>query len=179
MVGLSLLAVSMKQFLFALPVLIFVGGCTSAGRIPPVTPQSLSASADQSVKGQDFTWGGSILSLRNLKEHTQVEVMAYPLDDNGRPDAGGSPLGRFLVDYPGFLEPAEYRSGLLLTVTGPLLGYTDGKVGKADYRYPALRADQLKLWPKSVSTFKHKPNMNFGVGFGSGGYSSIGIGIGF
>ncbi len=51
----------------------------------------------------------------------------------------------------------------------------------ADYRYPALQADQIKHWDSSQSQqYPYtKPSVNIGFGFGSGGYSNIGIGIGF
>ncbi|WP_457672985.1 Slp family lipoprotein [Thiolapillus sp.] len=171
----------MYRSLFCLLVSALLAGCNSMGgtRIPEVTPGSLSDTADQSVKGRDFTWGGSVLSLKNLPDHTLVEVMAYPLDSQGQPDAGATPLGRFLADYPGFLEPVEFPSGQLVTVTGPLLGYRDGKVGEADYRYPVLQADQVKRWHEDSRQLQTRPNVHFGFGFGSGGYSNIGIGIGF
>jgi outer membrane lipoprotein len=172
----------MKSLLSCLVMALFLNACSTTGStsIPAVTPKSLTLSGDQSVKGQDFTWGGSVLSLKNLKDHSLVEVMAYPLDVNGRPDAGATPLGRFLADYPGFLEPREFSAGQLVTVTGPLLGYKDGKVGEAEYRYPALQADQIKHWDSTQSRHPYtKPSVNIGFGFGSGGYSNIGIGIGF
>ncbi len=171
----------MKSLFACLSVVLLLNACTTTGttNIPAVTPKSLSLSVDQSVKGQDFTWGGSVLSLKNLKDRSLLEVMAYPLDSNGQPDAGGTPLGRFLADYPGFLEPKEFSSGQLVTVTGPLLGYKDGKVGEADYRYPALQADQIKRWDVQPRHPDNKPRVHFGFGFGSGGYRNIGIGIGF
>jgi outer membrane lipoprotein len=171
----------MRILLSGLFMALFLNACTTTGStsVPAVTPKSLSLSVDQSVKGQDFTWGGSVLSLKNLKNHSLVEVMAYPLDSNGQPDAGGTPLGRFLADYPGFLEPMEFPSGQLVTVTGPLLGYRDGKVGEADYHYPALQADQIKRWNAQSQHLYNKPSVSFGFGFGSGGYHNMGIGIGF
>lgn len=172
------------RVVFLVVLLLPLIGCNTTGGVQPSAgpmPAALSQSADPSVKGKDFTWGGSVLSIKNLKEHTLVEVMAYPLDSKGMPNVGGGTQGRFLADYPGFLEPAEFPSGQLVTVTGPLLGYKDGKVGEADYRYPALQADQIKHWDSSQSQ-QHpytKPSVNIGFGFGSGGYSNIGIGIGF
>jgi outer membrane lipoprotein len=171
----------MRLWLVVLLVFVLLAGCRSTGgtRVPEITPMSLSRSADQAVKGRDFTWGGSVLSLKNMESHSLVEIMAYPLDGDGRPDAGASPLGRFLGDYPGFLEPVMFHSGQLVTVTGPMLGYRDGKVGEAVYRYPVLQADQIKRWDARPASTFNKPSVHFGFGFGSGGYSNIGIGIGF
>jgi len=151
------------------------GGTLSTGPVPA----QLSASAEQSVKGQRMTWGGSIVSIKNLKERTLLEVMSYPLSGDGKPRTDLQSQGRFIADHKGFLEPAEYQVGRLVTVTGTMLGYTDGKVGGSDYRYPALGAEELKLWPRERSRSRRKPRVSVGVGVGSGGYSNVGIGIGF
>ncbi len=172
----------MKTAIFGILILVSIAACESnpqrAGSSGP-TPAVLSASADGSVKGHTFTWGGSIVGSKNLKDRTLVEVMAYPLNASGEPLTGQQSQGRFLVDYKGFLEPTEYRPGRLLTVTGPMLGYTDGKVGDAPYRYPALDGVRMKLWPENNRKLKIWPQINLGVGIGSGGYGNIGIGIGF
>ncbi|WP_144375382.1 Slp family lipoprotein [Thiolapillus brandeum] len=180
--AISLLVVIMRTLL-PLLMLLLLAGCNTTGGVrqpPGPMPAALSHSADPAAKGRDFTWGGSVLSIKNLKDHTLVEVMAYPLDSKGMPDVGAGTQGRFLADYRGFLEPADFPGGQLITVTGPLLGYKDGKVGEADYRYPALQADQIKHWDSTRSRHPYtKPSVNIGFGFGSGGYSNIGIGIGF
>lgn len=168
-------------FLFFLAAQL--AACVTSGGVQSykVSPASLSLSADASVKGKDFTWGGSVISIRNLKDHTLVEVMAYPLDSKGEPSMGSGTQGRFLADHAGFLEPADYPDGQLITVTGSMLGYKDGKVGESDYRYPVLQAVQIKRWDSTQSRqYPYtKPRVNLGFGFGSGGFSNIGIGIGF
>ena len=168
-----------------LTLFVWLAGCQSSGGLMPSgpIPSQLSATADQSVKGQVLTWGGSVVSIKNLKDHTLLEVMAYPLATDGKPRTDLQSQGRFLADYKGFLEPTEYRPGRLVTVTGPMLGYKDGKVGEADYRYPALQVDEMKLWDRQATTGGwSRPAINVGVGVGSGGSSgwgNIGIGIGF
>ncbi len=173
---------------FPLLVVLLAGlalaGCQGGGTVRPEgpTPAALSATADPSVKGREFTWGGAIVSVKNLRDRTLLEVMAYPLDGDGRPRAGEPSLGRFIADRAGFLEPAEYRPGRLVTVTGTMIGYLDGKVGQADYRYPALRAETLRLWPESRASGRRRPAISVGVGIGGGshdGWGNIGIGIGF
>ena len=165
-------------------LLLPVAACTTTGTVsvPGIQPAQLSQSADPSVKGRDFTWGGSVISVKNLEDRTLLEIMAYPLDSKGVPNIGGGTQGRFIADRRGFLEPTEYSSGTLVTVTGSMLGYTDGKVGEATYRYPALNAIQIKRWSDVESHYQKfpvKPRVNVGFGFGSGGYSNIGVGIGF
>lgn len=166
-------------------LLLSIAGCTTTGSVSVpagIYPAQLSQSADSSVKGKDFTWGGSVISVKNLEDRTLLEIMAYPLDSKGVPNISGGSQGRFIADRRGFLEPAEYSAGKLVTITGPMLGYTDGKVGDAVYRYPALNAIQIKHWSDAVSRqdrFPVKPRVNIGFGFGSGGYSNVGIGFGF
>lgn len=167
-----------------LPVLL--AGCSSTGEVlsSGPAPSRLSATADPSVKGQVLTWGGSVISVKNLKDRTLLEVMAYPLASDGRPRTDLQSQGRFIADFKGFLEPAEYQPGRLVTVTGPMLGYMDGKVGEADYRYPALQADELRLWDRQATGSRSwsRPAINVGVGVGGGSHSSwgnIGTGFGF
>ncbi|WP_456405324.1 Slp family lipoprotein [Thiolapillus sp.] len=185
LVGISrlpLLVVIMRIVFLSL-IALLLAACSTSGGVQSyaISPASLSLSADAGVKGKDFTWGGSVLSIKNLPDHTLLEVMAYPLDSKGAPNVGGGAQGRFLADYTGFLEPADFPSGQLLTVTGPMLGYKDGRVGEADYRYPVLQAVQIQRWENTRSQQQpyRKPSVNIGFGFGSGGYSNIGIGIGF
>ncbi len=178
---LSLLVVGMRSLVFFLPLLL-LAGCAGKGGVASsgLTPAVLSLSADSSVKGRILTWGGKVVSVRNLKDRTLVEVVAYALNAKGKPDLRGNTQGRFIAEYSGFLEPAEYSHGQLVTVTGSLLGYMDGKVGAADYRFPVLQAAEIRRWPDSRSSERHdKPRVNLGIGFGSGGYRGIGIGVGF
>ena len=164
---------------------LLLEGCESTGPVQPAgpVPAQLSASGDPSVKGRVFTWGGSVIGIRNLKDRTLLEVMAYPLGSDGKPYTDRKSLGRFIADYRGFLEPAEYPVGRLVTITGSMLGYLDGKVGEADYRYPALQVDDLRLWDlPAATTGRKRPKVNVGVGIGGGsrgGWGNIGIGVGF
>jgi outer membrane lipoprotein len=169
---------------FFLP--FFLAGCSSTAEVvsPGPTPSQLSATADPDVKGRLFTWGGSVISVKNLKDRTLLEVMAYPLATDGKPRTDLQSMGRFIADYKGFLEPTEYQPGRLVTVTGSMLGYLDGKVGEADYRHPALQANELRLWERQSvgSRSWSRPAINVGVGVGGGSHSSwgnIGIGFGF
>ncbi|WP_456379810.1 Slp family lipoprotein [Thiolapillus sp.] len=167
---------------FLLLLLLLLAACSTGGGVQSsgITPAILSLSADSSVKGKTFTWGGKVLSVKNLKDRTLVEVMAYPLNKKGAPDADGSTQGRFIAEYSGFLEPAEYPQGQLITVTGRMLGYVDGKVGAADYRFPVLHMGEIRRWPGAYSyESRDKPRVNLGIGFDSSGYRGIGIGIGF
>ena len=144
-----------------------------------ITPTE-SLSLELSESATPLQWGGVIVETRNLSEATELQVLAYPLSNSGRPEVSDSPSGRFIVQNPGYLEAVDYRKGRQVTATGRLIEKRDGQVGEAAYTFPVLLADELVLWPEE-STRKASPRVNFGLGVGSGGRSwgGVGIGIGF
>lgn len=113
--------------------------------------------------GQRVVWGGMIIRTKPLKSTTQIEILAYPLQSNGEPERSAASLGRFLINYHGFLEPANYQPGRWLTVVGRIGPAQMGKVGQASYRFPVIEPNQLHLWPltRRPSGTTH---FNFGIG---------------
>ncbi|MCH8505619.1 MAG: Slp family lipoprotein [Ectothiorhodospiraceae bacterium] len=123
-----------------------------------------AAQASDGGSGETVVWGGRIIQAQPLEDATQLEVLAYPLQRNQQPDTGKSSQGRFLGYYPGYLEPADYASDRLITVTGPLREAHTGRVGEADYRYPVINADDIHLWPEQQQVRRDEPRVRFGVG---------------
>lgn len=114
--------------------------------------------------GKKIIWGGVILETRNLKESTRIEVLAYPLDQHYMPQQDQTPLGRFMISQPGYLEATSYSQGRLVTVVGKLDKQITGKIGETEYNYPLIFAEKLHLWSKDgngISTRFH-----FGIGIG-------------
>ena len=146
------------------------------------TPATLAVQPKAHAKGAALTWGGVVIEVRNLRDRTILEVLSYPLTNDGRPDTGEPSQGRFLADRRGFLEPRDYAPGRVVTVTGPLLGYQDGTVAGAGYRFPAVSADELRLWneatPQSSGIGSRNPRVGVGVNVGSGG-GGVGVSVGF
>ncbi|MBK1710367.1 hypothetical protein EBL85_03800 [Marichromatium sp. AB32] len=137
-----------------------------------LAPQTARAS-DQ---GTVVSWGGVLLSTRNLATTTELMVEAHPLDDCGRPRTSLPARGHFLIRRPGFLDPAEYRPGQTLTATGRVTLVTDDP--------PRLDQASLQLWPtadaqRPASRPVTRPWISIGIG--SGGFHGVGggIGIGF
>ncbi len=131
---------------------------------PRVTPQE----AAKDVKGMlnhTVAWGGAIAAAKNLKDKTELEVVAYPLDSTHRPNPEAQPTGRFIVIQGGYLETADYAPGRLITVVGTVSETRQGTVGEAAYVYPIVAADKLQLWPKPTSEAR-EPRFHFGVGVG-------------
>jgi outer membrane lipoprotein len=126
-----------------------------------LTPMMVASNPKQAV-GQTVIWGGLILSTRNLTDHTQLEILAYPLDSSDRPEPDAEPGGRFLLNEKGYLESAEYTVGRYISVRGHITGTRKGKIGETEYLYPILEAEQLFLWSRNFEAAK--PRVHFGIG---------------
>lgn len=131
-----------------------------------LTPRSAVAELPANT-GKSVLWGGVILATTNLEARTRIEVLAYPLDSDQMPLRDRDPLGRFILERQGFLEPASYTEGRMLTVVGKVVRTQDGKVGGSDYVYPVIEASELYLWAKD-SEYNNRSNVHFGIGVGIG-----------
>ena len=153
-----------------LPLLLFISLLTSCAGTPvfdtsavvkSLTPQSVIAESVDS-RGKIALWGGTILDTRNLKDSTRIEVLAYPLDSSQRPVLGSKPLGRFIIRQQGYLEPANFSQGRLLSVIGSVGESQSGNVGDSAYIYPVLDAQKLHLW--SPESGQSRTGFSFGIG---------------
>lgn len=126
-----------------------------------VTPQAVTAGK---AAGQAVLWGGVIINSSNLANATQVEVLAYPLGENQRPDIDRPPSGRFLAVKPGYLETADFAPGRLITIRGEVTETTVGKIGQADYTYPVVRIEDSQLWKRESVAVDPRPRVSFGFG---------------
>ncbi len=131
---------------------VLLGGCAS------VVPEAIRNAAPgnvqiaqvreqpQQYRGTVVRWGGNIVSTRNERDDTVIEVIARDLDSDGRPLEGDRSLGRFLVKAQGFLDPAIYKPERELTVRGPIEGVVEQAIGEYPYRFPLIQADSVYLW---------------------------------
>lgn len=173
MAPIPLVVVSIIRFRTLLLVLVFaslVGACAKpklddTGINKSLTPASAVADI-AAARGQTVRWGGVIISSTNLKDDTQLEVLAYPLDDDGRPRGDAAPLGRFLAIRRGYLETLDYAPGRAVTLTGQVQETRENKVGDASYKYPVLAVDQARLW--SDERRRGDSRFHFGIGVGIG-----------
>jgi len=170
--------------LILFPALLLASACSTmdsqpASGIRSITPDQVSRSRS-SPDSTPFEWGGVIVSLENLKQSTELQIIAYPLNRNGRPDTDEPPTGRFIAVSTGYLESGDYARGRQVTVTGEIDRLREGKVGQADYLFPVMHVRDIHLWPKQ-NVGGVTPRFNFGFGIGSGGSTrgSMGVGIGF
>jgi outer membrane lipoprotein len=130
------------------------------------TPMQVAQAPEQYAHGQ-VIWGGRVVGVKNLPDHSEIEILAYPLDSSQRPKFGAGGSGRFIALLPGYAEPMNYPAGAPITVAGQLAGSRAGKVGEADYVYPLVQAAQSHVWSADEMRSGH-PNIGFGVGLGVG-----------
>ena len=155
-------------------LLLLLGACASGPTFDTsqvdrsLTPAMVSAKP-QYATGRQVLWGGVILGVTNLAHSTLVEMQACPLGYQEKPQRDAAPLGRFLIEQSGFLEPVVYTNGKLLTVTGTITRIESGKTGTPEQAYPVVEAKQLYLWP--ADWLREDTGVRFG--------GEIGVGHGF
>jgi outer membrane lipoprotein len=131
---------------------VLLGGCASvvppAIRSAPPGNVQIAQVREQppQYRGAVVRWGGNIVSTRNERDHTVIEVVARDLDGDGRPLEEDKSLGRFLVNVGGFLDPAIYKPERELTVHGRIEGVVERAIGEYRYAYPVVQADDVYLW---------------------------------
>lgn len=157
---------TMRIYLYLLTLISLLTGCASTPVFDvtqvdkSLIPQNVAADPSAYL-GKTVLWGGIILDTRNLSDSTQIEILAYPLSRDQRPLSNNRPLGRFLINQEGFLDPAIYAQGQKLTVLGSVDNNQQGKVGESSYTYPVINAEQLQLWsPQS----ENQTRFSFGLG---------------
>lgn len=128
------------------------------------TPDQV-ATAPQNFHGLHVVWGGSVVSVTNLRTDSEVEILAYPLDSSQRPRTNKPAVGRFIVIVPGFVEPMNFPPGSLVTVSGTLAGTRAGNVGAAPYTFSLVDSDGMHRWTAEEMQKGH-PNISIGVGVG-------------
>lgn len=125
------------------------------------------ATSPANFRNLQVVWGGSVIDVHNLADHSEIEILAYPLDSSQRPRLKQAPIGRFIAIVAGFVEPMNYPQGSLVTLQGTLDGSRSGTVGEADYTFPLMHSDAMHRWTAEEMRQGH-PNIHFGVGVGVG-----------
>jgi outer membrane lipoprotein len=131
-------------------VALLFGGCATRFDIGTaehrITPQQ-AANNIGLAQNKTIAWGGMIVAAKNLASQTQLEVLGYPLDENGRPKREAMAGGRFIALHPGYLELANLSEGRLVTMTGTVNETRAGSVGEVRYVFPVMVIKTLFLWP--------------------------------
>lgn len=154
-------------YLFLFIVSLSIAGCATT---PAINTEGVdlglmpkrAVAESETLQGKSVLWGGVIINSTNLKDSTQFEMLAYPLDTNQRPITSDNALGRFLAIQPGYLETTDYTQGRQMTIKGVLAGTRTGRVGESEYVYPLVNIKQLHLWEKEAEYVE--PRVRFGIG---------------
>lgn len=137
--------------LFLLAVFLLLSGCASLPETLRAAPDApllpFAAAATTPAEGQTARWGGEVVEVTNLKEGSVIETVQFVLNDSGRPIRTDQSGGRFRIRVPGFIDPAIYAPGRLVTALGQFTGIEQGQVGEQPYSFPVLEAEQVHLWP--------------------------------
>lgn len=132
-----------------------------------VTSPGIVSQSPGQFANADVIWGGQVVEVHNLADHSEVEIVGYPLDSSQRPKvASNGGWGRFIAVLPGYVESFDYPTGSLITLTGHIAGSRDGKVGEASYVYPLVSVAQSHRWTADEMN-AGKSNVSFGVGVGA------------
>lgn len=130
------------------------------------TPSQVAQSPER-YAGNQVIWGGRIVQVSNFADHSEIEMLGYPLDTSQRPRVSDSGGGRFIAVMPGYVEPLDYPAGALMTLSGKLHGSRAGSVGEAAYVFPLVTVAQSHVWtPQEMAQGRN--NVRFGIGLGVG-----------
>lgn len=155
---------------FAAAALLVLAGCApkpiyrASPDLVQATPAQVARTPEPFSRGQ-VIWGGRIVAVTNRTDHTEIEMLGYPLDKSQRPQPRDATGGRFIAIVPGYLEPLNYPPGSLMTLSGHLQGTRSGKVGEAAYAFPLVAVDDYHLW---TAEELRSPWSNVHVGVGVG-----------
>lgn len=138
----------------------------STGALVTATPSQVAQTPER-FSNNEIIWGGRIVQVKVFSDHSEVELLAYPLDSSQRPKVSDLGDGRFIAVMPGYVEPLNYPSGAMMTVQGTLNGSRAGKVGEANYVFPLVRVSQSHVWTAEEMN-KGRNNVRFGLGVGVG-----------
>ncbi|MCK5829075.1 MAG: Slp family lipoprotein [Methylococcales bacterium] len=101
-----------------------------------------------SFQNKPFRWGGKIIAVTNEESSSQAQLLYYPLNRYGRLKTNKEAQGRFAITRTQLLDPAIYKEGTEVTVTGILTGEIKQKVGKKTLTLPLLKINHIHIWPK-------------------------------
>lgn len=98
----------------------------------------------QRYLGKTLLLGGRIVGYQAEAEGGRLDVLCYRVDKSDKPEEVDSACGSFVVRSTVPLDAQRFRSGRLVTLTGTLVGTSNGEDGKQRLEF---RAGELYLWP--------------------------------
>jgi outer membrane lipoprotein len=117
----------------------------------------------EKFKGRVVVLGGQVVSTTVKESGTWVEVVQKPLDGKHEPKDTDDSMGRFLIEYADFKDPAIYAQGRKITVVAEVQGKRTLPLKEIQYTYPVLTPRETHLWK---SRDMSEPRFHIGVGVG-------------
>jgi outer membrane lipoprotein len=164
---------NMLPLFLTMAAMLLLAGCTHVISKETLKEVDRNATFAQVVKdpdaykGKTVLFGGAIIETKNFTDKSQAVVLQQPLDSRDRPVAGDVSEGRFVLTTPGFLDPAIYSPGRMITVAGKVVGKEKRPLGEIEYTYPVIEKQGLYLWP-AERPGSSEPKVQFGFGVGVG-----------
>jgi outer membrane lipoprotein len=123
----------------------------------------VQAAADpEAAQGRRVRWGGVVLQVVDKGDSTDLEVLAYPLRDGGKPRTEAEPLGCLLARTPGHPDPADLPPGSRVTLVGRVAGTVASPAGEAERVCPVVEVELLHRWTARYPA--PAPRVHFGIG---------------
>jgi len=142
---------------------------TSCVTMPPLILQlpettksiSLESTELKSAIGQTVRWGGVIIETKNNKDKAQIMILAYPLDNQARPDIYNYSGGRrFIANFNHTLELSQYSHKTEITVIGKFDLIEQNKIGEFNYEFPVVSVEKHALW-QNQRYYTDESNYNY------------------
>jgi outer membrane lipoprotein len=134
--------------------LLLLGGCANVlskealrSVTPGVTFMQVKANPE-AFKGETIELGGQIVNAQLSQGGSTLEILSYNLDSYGQPQFPNENEGRFLAKTDRFLDPALYKSGRMVTLTGTVVGKETKPIEKVEYTFQVFRIGEIYLWPQ-------------------------------
>jgi outer membrane lipoprotein len=132
-----------------------LGGCATSELPGPVLENTEKVAFPQlaqnpsAYEGQRIILGGEVIRAKLLADRTEIEVLALPLDSTDQPTWNrAASQGRFLAyQTKDFLDPAILPPGTRVTIVGEGKAAVRKQMDEAEYTYPVIESDYLKIWP--------------------------------
>ena len=130
---------------------------------------AIEASYDQVQKdiakhqGVNVRWGGRIIGSQKSGKVTQVTLIAYPLDSDGKPSALEAPIGKaFVVNFDKSTRPRKLAVGNFITVYGPVKGTAKLTNGPLESLVPVVTSQEAKKWKaRNIAGLNRGRNVNY------------------
>ena len=141
----------MKYLIVYMCAVLLLAGCSVVskevrGVVNDGATLSMVRAAPEKYLGETVLWGGIIITSKNGKDSTIIEVLETPLTSSHNPAGEGRvSAGRFLVVSPGFLDTVIYSPEKGITVAGVLKGMRTRKIGEMDYHYAVITPVEIHL----------------------------------